>query len=436
MEHGKSHSRGSLWLVAVLACAAGVAAAEPEQFQGTYRFEDGSCVTGGRFDESGRQRLLLMDTGENKRGGLFEANGPDFQSVMDPTSRARFDEHGGHLSWITSAGVEQAQLIHSPRTRAAEIDSDGVMLAATLYLPAAGAADVRYPGIVLAHGSGPQNRHAGPWTSFFVDQGFAVLAYDKRGVGESTGDFKGSDYADMAKDLAAAVRWLAARADVDGQRVGVHATSQSGWYAPAVLGEAPVAFLIVRAGPPLPTGPTTLHERTEEWRTEGLPEDAIVGAAGFWQALMEAAALDRPQGHAQALLDVARTQPWFATAYGDWKEIRAPWWRQQQVNARYRPALDLARHPVPTLWLLADRDENVPYAASVAALVEAGLPADMLTVATVTGASHGFFVAAGDDGGVRYTDEYWPVMAAWLRARALDGPATPAAQCRGMAAGN
>jgi uncharacterized protein len=422
-------TRRMSWLAVLLACAAGAGAADLDLRQGTYRFEDGSCVTGGRFDESGRQRLLLMDTGTNRRGGLFEADGTTFTSVIDPSSRVAFEEDGDRLSWTTPARVEYAARVHAPRRQPAAIESDGTLLAGTLYLPAAAAADAPHPGIVLAHGSGPQNRHAGPWTTFFVDQGFAVLAYDKRGVGESGGEFKGSDYADLARDLAVAVRWLAERPEVDGERVGIHATSQSGWYAPAVIGEAPVAFLIVRAGPPLPTGPTTLHERMGEWREAGMAEEAILGAAGLWRALMGAAEQGRSRGDAQALLDDARTRPWFAQAYGDWKEIRAPWWREQQVNARYRPAIDLGRDPVPTLWFLAERDENVPYAASVAALRETELAADLLTVVTVRGASHGFFVT-DDDGAVRYTDDYWPRMAAWLHARGLRAAASPAARCR------
>ena len=405
---------------------------------GTYRFGDGSCVTGGRFDESGHTRWLLIDVWRNTRGGIFEgqgatveADGASFRSLIDPDNTLVFGEGRGTLLWKAGGGAASATRIHAPRQVEARIDSAGSMLAGTMYLPAATVSG-SYPGIVLAHGSGPQNRHAGPWTTFFVDLGFAVLSYDKRGVGGSGGDFEASDYTDLEVDLEAAVRWLAARPEVDGLRVGVHASSQSGWYAPSVAGDAPLAFLLVRAGPTLPTGPTTVHEQVQEWRAEGLSDAEIAQATALWTALTNAAAQGAGRDAAQALLDAARGQAWFARGYGDWSTIRPEWWRQQRANARYRPAQDLARHPVPTLWFLAERDENVPYEASVAALHAATLPPGMLTLVTVEDAGHDFLIH-GDDGSVRYTDAYWPRVAQWLHDRGFAGPRTPATACAGAA---
>lgn len=412
----------------VLLAAVPCVAAEPPDDYGTYRFADGGCVTGGRFDESGKQRLLLMDVVGNRRGGLFEGEHGHFASVIDPASKLAFDAGRERLSWITATGTETARRIHAPRSVAVMIDNQGVSLAGTLYLPQKAS---RQPvsGIVLAHGSGPQDRYAGTWTTFFVDLGFAVLAYDKRGVGGSHGEFERADFDDMASDLSAAVTWLAARPEVDARRVGIHASSQSGWFSPAVAaGNDKVAFLIERAAPSLPVGPTTLHENVEEWQAAGLNGDALDGASALWRALMDAAAAGRPRIVAQALLQDARGEPWFATAFEGWDDIKPQWWRQQQANARYDPVEDLKRRPVPTLWFLADHDENVPYAASAAALRRAELPANELTLVTLVGAAHSFLVT-GDDNSVRYTDDYWPKMATWLRAHGFSGPATPAAQC-------
>ena len=301
----------------------------PDDF-GTYRFADGRCVTGGRFDESGTQRLLLTDVWRNRLGGLFEGNGAAFDSVMDPAVSISFEDGRERLTWNTASMRQVAVRVHAPRRIEANFESDGARLAGTLYLPSRQAGHA-LPGIVLAHGSGPQNRYAGPWTSFFVDLGFAVLSYDKRGVGTSGGDFETADYARLETDLAAAVRWLAARPEVDGQRVGIHASSQSGWYAPSVAADAPLAFLLVRAGPTLPTGPTTLHERVHEWRADGLDEAAVKQASRLWTALMALAARDGTRDAAQSLLDAARTEAWFAPAYGDWSTVRAEWWRQQRA---------------------------------------------------------------------------------------------------------
>ena len=59
----------------------------------------------------------------------------------------------------------------------------------------------KHPAIVLVHGSGPENRaYMLPWARFLIRQGIAVLGYDKRGVGGSTGDWNVATYDDLAGD--------------------------------------------------------------------------------------------------------------------------------------------------------------------------------------------------------------------------------------------
>ena len=61
-----------------------------------------------------------------------------------------------------------------------------VSLKGSLFLPAGNGA---HPALVLFHGSGAEarNRFMGRW---FAEQGISALTYDKRGVGESGGDFR------------------------------------------------------------------------------------------------------------------------------------------------------------------------------------------------------------------------------------------------------
>ena len=64
-------------------------------------------------------------------------------------------------------------------------ENSGVKLAGSLSLPEG---EGPHPAIVLLHGSGPLTRYSfGPYPHFFSSLGFAVLIYDKRGTGESTG---------------------------------------------------------------------------------------------------------------------------------------------------------------------------------------------------------------------------------------------------------
>jgi fermentation-respiration switch protein FrsA (DUF1100 family) len=69
------------------------------------------------------------------------------------------------------------------REESVHVLNGDVNLAGTLVLPND---SKRHPAVVLFHGSGPQARDL--FTArWFAKQGVAALAYDKRGVGESTG---------------------------------------------------------------------------------------------------------------------------------------------------------------------------------------------------------------------------------------------------------
>jgi pimeloyl-ACP methyl ester carboxylesterase len=139
------------------------------------------------------------------------------------------------------------------------IPSDpGVILAGTLWTPI-GHGPGPFPTVVLLHGSGPAQRDGvGPFTERLLGDGIAVLEYDKRGVGQSTGKYVDT-LQNMESDAAAAVRFLRARPEVDAKRIALVGHSQGGAVAPAVAAQDPtIAAVVMFAGPvapPVPPGP-------------------------------------------------------------------------------------------------------------------------------------------------------------------------------------
>ena len=55
----------------------------------------------------------------------------------------------------------------------------------------------------------------------FVERGFAMLIYDKRGCGESGGDHDAAELPDLVADARAAVRFLRGRSDIRGDAIGL-----------------------------------------------------------------------------------------------------------------------------------------------------------------------------------------------------------------------
>ncbi len=129
-----------------------------------------------------------------------------------------------------------------------------ITLAGTLTLPDAPA---RHPAVVLLQGSGPLNRDEEAFgmkpfaiiADFFARNGIAVLRYDSRGVGGSTGAAFQYTLSDVAGDALAAVRYLKARSDVDSARIGLCGHSQGGIVAPMCAARSEdVAFIVCISG--------------------------------------------------------------------------------------------------------------------------------------------------------------------------------------------
>jgi len=123
-----------------------------------------------------------------------------------------------------------------------------ITLAGSLRLPSTSG---RHPAVVYAHGSGPGTRNqVSLLAHFFLHRGFAVLGYDKRGIGGSTGDWRRIDFPELAADALAAVRYLRSRPDIDPQKVGLYGISQGGWIVSLAASRSrDVAYFISHSGP-------------------------------------------------------------------------------------------------------------------------------------------------------------------------------------------
>jgi uncharacterized protein len=142
----------------------------------------------------------------------------------------------------------------SAAVRELSVRVDGVVpLAGTLTLPDAPGP---VPAVAIASGSGPLDRDSNHRrVRFDVARrlahalgagGLASLRYDKRGVGESPGDWRRAGLFDNVGDLAAAVTALAARPEVDPARVLVAGHSEGALLAAAVAAHrAPVTGAVL-----------------------------------------------------------------------------------------------------------------------------------------------------------------------------------------------
>lgn len=97
-----------------------------------------------------------------------------------------------------------------------------------------------FPVVVLISGSGRHDRDGSaarhkPFlvlSDYLTRKGIAVLRFDDRGFGKSTGDFSIATTADFSKDVLSAVNYLTSRSDVNVKQIGLIGHSEGGIIAP------------------------------------------------------------------------------------------------------------------------------------------------------------------------------------------------------------
>ncbi len=233
----------------------------------------------------------------------------------------------------------------------AEIVSDGVTLAGTVLMPA----DPR-GGALLLNGSGPLDRDSNmdgqrldvaktvAWA--LAEVGWVSLRFDKRGVGESTGNAVTSGFDDETNDAEAALGHLTSVVD-DGPVV-VLGHSVGGTIAVRLAARHPVAGVVLLATP---------AQRLRE--------------VAQWQTDRIAATLPGPAFLAPRLFRAAQRHGWRSierstgdTIRGVFRRQPARWFREALA---YEPTHDLATITSPVLAVTGGKDLQVD-PADVAAI--------------------------------------------------------------------
>jgi predicted acyl esterase len=129
----------------------------------------------------------------------------------------------------------------------------------------------KHPAAVLVPGAGANDRYALYMIAeLFAEHGIATLACDKRGIGKSEGDWRLASFEQQAQDVAAGVRFLQQRTEIDATRVGVFGLSEGAWVAPITAAQNPrLAFLILAALPAMSRRDSVLIGNVERLRREG-----------------------------------------------------------------------------------------------------------------------------------------------------------------------
>jgi pimeloyl-ACP methyl ester carboxylesterase len=297
-----------------------------------------------------------------------------------------------------------------------------VTLSGSLYIPRGGGL---HPAIVMLHGSGPETRWGANrfWADYFGRRGIAVLIYDKRGSGKSTGDWKTADFNMLAGDALAAVGFLQHQAGIDPKKMGIHGHSQGASIAPLIASQSKsVAFVLADAANGVPMWQSEIFSQQAYVRDLGLKGDDLVNAERFVERAVQ---VERTGSGREALIreHAAALQSGQAWA----KETAPPeedsyFWKFFPRIANYNPADYWRRVTVPVLIVEAGKDERVPVDSSVAAIQQALKEArnSDYTIVVFPTAPHTFVERAKSGEPFRWpciTSGYADLLASWVLYR-------------------
>src|SRR5438270_7820626 len=220
------------------------------------------------FNESGEVRVLYP-TGRDR---FFVGPGAAIPSAIESRIEFQRDVNGKitSVAWQREGAPQhKARRVETEKREDVRFSNGDTHLAGTLISPNTGG---KHPAIILVHASGAEDReYLLPFARFLIRRGMAVLGYDKRGVGGSTGDWKIASYEDLAGDVGAAFEYLQSRSDIDHSAIGLLGWSQAGWIMPLVATRAKdIAFLISVSGPGILTSETTIDEAQNEMTASGM----------------------------------------------------------------------------------------------------------------------------------------------------------------------
>jgi fermentation-respiration switch protein FrsA (DUF1100 family) len=207
------------------------------------------------------------------------------------------------LSTICAAMMSSAAFGAEIETRRVSFQNEGATLAGTLYLPADHRDGDKLAGIVVTGAwTAIKEQMSGRYAREMAERGFAALAFDYRGWGESGGEIRfKEDPAAKTSDIAAAAAFMARLAEVDPTRInGLGICASAGYITAAATGNANFASIALVApwlhnkqlaekiygGADGVAGLIETSQRAEEAERQGRPQVITAASATDSSALM------------------------------------------------------------------------------------------------------------------------------------------------------
>ncbi len=252
---------------------------------------------------------------------------------------------------------------------------DGAILSGTLTYPKIGK---HFPAVVLITGSGLQDRdekifNHKPFfvlSDFLTRNGIAVLRYDDRGFGKSTGDAYNATTLNFAMDARAAIEFLQSQEFVNHNKIGIIGHSEGGEIAAMIAAAGDVNFAIMLAGPTIAGDSLLLEQNEKILLLSGVPASILAKYKQILKEIYKIAKSELSVQEADKIMQLKMNE--FLRKLNEnerkqfpikektismiSKQLLTPWFR---YFMKYNPESDLSDVDVPLLALFASKDSQV-----------------------------------------------------------------------------
>jgi uncharacterized protein len=349
------------------------------RYLGAYRFRNGEFIVIDKFPNT-QDTLWVTDVRSGQSRTIFPRSETQFTGgpalyVPFPTRQTlTFRDNGVHIVDLDHKGRQSGAFAARVPIRQEEVTfKDGdVTLSGTLFLPATKVTG-KHPALVFVHGSGAQFREMYWGLGYlYAARGFAVLAYDKRGVGKSTGNWRESSFQDLADDAVAGAKFLQTRNEVAANQIGFWGQSQGGWIAPLAASRFPeAAFAVALSGGGLTPAETELFDTEFELLKAGYTADEVKDALAWQKLKDEIIRSDAGWDEYAKAWPVAKDKKWFRhpgiDIYGPEKRDHG-FWTVMRRSYLYDPAPTLRASKAPLLAIFGELDSPEGVKAQVSAI--------------------------------------------------------------------
>src|SRR5215469_852023 len=241
-------------------------------------------------------------------------------------------------------------------------------LTGTAYLPSTGN---HLPAVVILHHAGLPTRDARLYRHLcngLPAMGIAVLAFDRRGSGQSSGDLSKANYETLADDAIAGQHALTQISRIDPKKIGFWGLSQGGWLAVLAAGRSKDAAFAISVSAPVVTADEQMQFATRNLLTVRRYSQAdvqdMLTARKAWTGYLHG---KRSRDEAAEALRKAEGKPWFAISYLPRASqlTNDPEHDPNRIRLDDDPMAAVQHVKVPLLFLYADSDPWIPVGESV-----------------------------------------------------------------------